>query len=343
MIVFHIVNQIEVLGRPPEGFLEVRQDVLEAERQRLIDAGVSANTTRAYSYDWSRFRCWCEATGRRWLPATSDTLASHVTALTIAGLSPNTIARAMTSIRVAHRVQQHEPPDTTEALTVLRGYRRQDSTHQEQPAPPLLLPDLRKLIEVCNPDAVGGTRDRALIVLGWAMMARRSELAGLWLTDMSESSDGLTVHVRASKTDRDAKGRDVAIPYGTHPDTCPVRLTRSWVEVVSASDGRVFRPVDRHGRIGGDPKFAGRSSRPFMTGQGVEVAIAKVAARAGLVTAGYTPHSLRAGGATEAYRQGADPLAIARHGGWKDNSPVLLRYIRSVDKWKENPMRGVGL
>lgn len=56
-------------------------------------------------------------------------------------------------------------------------------------------------------------------------------------------------------------------------------------------------------------------------------------------------HSLRAGGATAAYR--ANPtglLEIARHGeGWADGSRSLLAYVRDVDQWDRNPLIGVGL
>ncbi|HEY4418581.1 MAG TPA: integrase, partial [Pseudonocardia sp.] len=57
----------------------------------------------------------------------------------------------------------------------------------------------------------------------------------------------------------------------------------------------------------------------------------------------YTAHSLRAGGATVADAAGIPISVIARHGRWKPDSPVLLRYIRAVDRWKDNAMRDVGL
>jgi hypothetical protein len=61
------------------------------------------------------------------------------------------------------------------------------------------------------------------------------------------------------------------------------------------------------------------------------------------LTGSYTAHSLRAGGATAAYRAGVVVSSIAEHGRWAKNSPVVLGYIRSVDKWRDNPMRGIGL
>ncbi|GAA1773492.1 hypothetical protein [Nonomuraea bangladeshensis] len=48
-----------------------------------------------------------------------------------------------------------------------------------------------------------------------------------------------------------------------------------------------------------------------------------------------TAHSLRAGGV---------PVAvIAKHGRWAPASPVVLRYIRAVDRWRDNAMPNVGL
>ncbi|MGI5293254.1 tyrosine-type recombinase/integrase, partial [Nonomuraea polychroma] len=57
----------------------------------------------------------------------------------------------------------------------------------------------------------------------------------------------------------------------------------------------------------------------------------------------YTAHSLRAGGATVAYAAGVPVSTIAKHGRWDPQSPVVLKYIRAVDRWRDNAMRNVGL
>jgi hypothetical protein len=36
-------------------------------------------------------------------------------------------------------------------------------------------------------------------------------------------------------------------------------------------------------------------------------------------------------------------VTIARHGRWKDGSPVLLGYLEDANRWTDNPMQGVGL
>ena len=57
----------------------------------------------------------------------------------------------------------------------------------------------------------------------------------------------------------------------------------------------------------------------------------------------YSAHSLRAGGATAAYRAGAPVSTIAAHGRWAAGSPVVLSYIRAVDRWRDNALTGIGL
>jgi integrase len=59
-------------------------------------------------------------------------------------------------------------------------------------------------------DSLIGARDRALILLGFALAFRRSELVGLAVEDCAFGKDGLTIALRRSKT--------VGIPYGSNPD-----------------------------------------------------------------------------------------------------------------------------
>jgi hypothetical protein len=59
--------------------------------------------------------------------------------------------------------------------------------------------------------------------------------------------------------------------------------------------------------------------------------------------ADFTAHGLRAGGPTEAAKAGHPASFIAEHGRWSKTSPQVLEYIRPVDRWRDNPMRGIGM
>ena len=84
--------------------------------------------------------------------------------------------------------------------------------------------------------------------------------------------------LRRSKTDQDGAGRKIGIPYGSNPETCPVRIMQAWIEAGAAiSGGPVFRSINRHGQV-----QPGRLS-------GIDVArvVKKLAQRAGLDAAKY--------------------------------------------------------
>ncbi|MGH3794358.1 MAG: tyrosine-type recombinase/integrase [Pseudonocardiaceae bacterium] len=307
-------------------------------RARILDA-VPDNTRRAYTRQWDLFAGWCAAHGRAALPATGETLAEYVAALADAGRSPATIEQASAAIRTAHRTAgHHHQPDTRAARLVLRGHRRDraESGRRARQAPPVTIDALRAMVETCDPATVIGSRDRVVLVLGLAMMGRRSELAALNIDDVTETPDGIEVLIRASKTDQDAHGAVVAIPPGQHPDTDPVRLARSWLAVLAEhgiTSGRLLRSVTRHGRIGAS-----------MSTVAIGDVVRATATRAGLAEAHrYSAHSLRAGGATSAYRAGTPVSVIAAHGRWSPNSPVVLSYVRAVDRWRDNAVRGIGL
>jgi len=312
--------------------------VSEQTRRRIRDA-VPANTHRAYTRQWAAFTAWCAASGRTELPATAATLTEYVAHLADAGHAPATIEQALAAIRTAHRTAGHRgQPDTEGARLVLRGHRRARAAggRRARQATPVTIDTLRTMIEQCDPGTVRGLRDRVVLVLGLAMMGRRSELVALDLADLTETPDGLEILIRASKTDQDALGAVVAIPPGQHADTDPVRLVRAWRALLAGhghTSGPLLRSVTRHGRPG-----------PALSPGAINTIVQALARRAGLEGAErYSAHSLRAGGATAAYRAGAPVSVIAGHGRWAAGSPVVLSYIRAVDRWRDNAMRGVGL
>jgi site-specific recombinase XerD len=313
-----------------------------------VTRSVPANTARAYRADRAAFTAWCEQDGRTAIPCTPETLTEYAAHLARDDKAPKTIERALSAIRTMHDLAGHPVPSLKGARAVIKDHqttRAEDGKRTKQAAP-ILIDDLRKMIDTRSPDTAAGIRDRALIVLGWAMMARRSELAALRLSEVTETADGLEVWVRKSKTDQGANGVAVAIPYGTHPDTCPVRLVRAWTELLTAEgidDGPLWCSIDRHGNLAGAPTYAGKTSTG-LSDRAVAIILQRAAHAANLSNAdAITAHSLRAGGASGARRGGADMIEIARHGRWADGSKALLGYIRDVDKWRDNPMRGSGL
>jgi hypothetical protein len=88
--------------------------------------------------------------------------------------------------------------------------------------------------------------DPALLLLGFALAARRSQLVALDVGDLEECLEGLPVTIRRSKTDQEGAGAVVAVCRGSI--ACPVAAVRDWLAPAGISDGPVFRRVNSKGR-----------------------------------------------------------------------------------------------
>lgn len=91
---------------------------------------------------------------------------------------------------------------------------------------PLLLDNVRTLLAAMDhnswPAGLSAARDQFVLFAGFAGALRRSKLAALTFGDLTwHPADGLHLRIRSSKTDQDATGATVVLPYGRHPGTCP--------------------------------------------------------------------------------------------------------------------------
>jgi integrase len=171
-----------------------------------------------------------------------------------------------------------------------------------------------------------------LLLIGFAGAFRRSELVALDVADLKFQEEGLLITLRRSKTDQEGAGRPVAIPDGTHADTCPVRALRSWLDSAAISDGPVFRPIRKGGSV----------TCIRLTGHAVASIIKKYARKAGLPFEVFSGHSLRAGFVTSAARAGEPERRIMRQTGHK-SIEMVLRYVRQANAFTDNAVRSLGL
>jgi integrase len=264
------------------------------------------------------------------LPATPETVAAYIAACAD-HLKVGSIQRRLNAIAEAHKATGLESPTATGMVrNTLKGIRRTFGTAQTRKAA-VLTDEIRTMVEVAD-DGTIGARDRALILLGFAGAFRRSELVGLDVEDCAFSRDGLTVTLRRSKTDQDGAGRRIGVPYGSNPQTCPVRTIQAWIEHAGISAGPLFRSLNRHGQV-----QPGRLS-------GIDVArvVKKLVERAGLDAAKYAGHSLRAGHATSAAIAGASERSIMNQTGHR-SVQMVRRYIRDGSLFRENSAGKLGL
>src|SRR5581483_6511902 len=247
--------------------------------KEYIGCAKSPATLRAYRTAWSDFAGWCEEKGLQSLPAAPATVAEYA-ADRAATLKAATLQKNLAAISVAHQTAGHTSPTGDSAVRiVMQGIRRSKGTAPQQKAP-AVTSDVRAMVEML-PDSLLGVRDRALLLLGFAGAFRRSELVALDVEDLTITSEGISILLRRSKTDQQAQGRRVGVPYGSNPATCPVRSLVAWLETSSITKGPLFRSINRHGQI-----QPGR-----LCDKAVALVVKRQAEAAGLDAAQYSGHS----------------------------------------------------
>ena len=291
---------------------------------------LSANTRRAYAFDWMDFRRWCDEAGRVSLPATGDTVSLYVVALAQARRLVATVERRCAAIAHYHLVAGLASPIGEDVREVLYGLRRRLGTAPVHAKAPVTVEELRAMLAATPRDA-RGARDRSLLLLGFAGGLRRSELAALELADVTVTDAGLVVRLRWSKTDQEGVGRELAVHRGRHRLTCPVRALEAWVCERGRWPGALFCVIDRN---------TGRLRRRGLSAEACAAVVKAAAREAGLDPARYAGHSLRAGMATAAAEGGASEMAIMTRTGHRSVA-MVQRYIRHGSLFAVNPLEAV--
>ena len=285
-----------------------------------VDASRAPTTRRAYEADWHRFALWCHERDAPALPAEPALVAVYLASLADRGLAPPSIARALAAIAYAHKRAGELPPQRAPGGILindaLAGIRRSRTSRPDR-KDPADADTVMQLLWSIQGTALPALRDRALIALGMALAARRSELVALDVADLAWQERGLRITIRRSKTDQEGEGAIVAVPEGRR--LTPLIHLRTWLAAAGITEGPIFRPFWKGGRI--------REAR--LSDHAVACIIKARALAAGLDPARYAGHSLRAGFVTEAARNGADIWKIQQVSRHK-SMQVLSTYVRDA-------------
>ena len=299
----------------PEGFLSPFSASSAAIRE-MLNNSLSENTKRGYRADIAHFA----ATGRT-IPSTPEVVAEYL-AESVGVFAVATMERRLSAISKAHAAMGADDPTKSEIVrATLRGIRRTVGIRQRQ-ARALLRDDLFAIL-----DRLGGRpkdiRDRAMLLLGFALAARRSELVALDVEDMEFTAKGALVTIRRSKTDQEGRGRQVAVPPG-RTRHCPIAALKGWLAFAGIDGGPIFLAMNKHGDIL-DRRISGEAVRQTL--------------KARLSAVGYDPepfsaHSLRSGLVTSAAMAGASSYKIRQVTGHRTEAG-LAPYLRAVDLFED--------
>jgi len=283
---------------------------------KYVSAAIADSTRRAYRQDLQDFLNWGGS-----IPATPEIVAAYV-AERAQTQTVATLTRRVVGIGRAHVSQGL--PDTTKSdlvRTVLRGVRRVNGAAQRR-VNPLVKRELLEMV-ACM-DGLRGARDRALLLIGFSAALRRCELAALQVEDIEMVREGLVINIRRSKTDQDALGRKIAIPWGRQ-SVCPVQALNQWLDASKITNGPIFRAINRADHVADQQ----------LSAQSIALIIKGYARQVGLDQAKFSGHSLRAGFVTSAIQAGVAVHKIQQQTGHK-SVEMLSRYIRDASLFDGN-------
>jgi integrase len=312
----------------------------------------SPNTLNGYASDWEDFDTWCTQKRLQSLPAKPHVVAAYLSDRATrnwvgvsgkkrkptekAPLKLPTLLHRLWGIKYKHKEAGYSfDTSCNEIESIIQSLRRANTAKEEQ-KDPLLLADIRGMVENL-PDTITGARDRAILLIGFASAMRRSEIAALKMDDLKFVEEGIEAHLSWSKTGK----RELVIPYGSNPTTCPVRSLNSWLKKAGITEGAVFRSVNKHNQISSSA-ITGAAIALIVKRNGFVLDKIATAQEKGEYTPTYSGHSLRAGFCTHAVMVGVPEHLIMAQTGHKKRD-TLDKYIRIANKWTDNAAMKLGL
>jgi integrase len=307
-------------------------------------ASKAANTRLAIRANYKVWKSWCSSQRppARAYPATAAAVAAFLQAnappirvtrggdfeVLRTGITPNgdqaksgaTLSRYLGTLSRLHIDGGHpDPTKDPEVLAVWRVLRRGLERSVQKQA--LGFEAIRQAL-IALPNDLKGKRDRALLLLAYCLMARRSELVALNVKDFEIHEDGsATVTFERLKT-------GVQATNYLSPEVMVV--VREWLTAAHIQEGAVFTRLDF---------AAGGGKRERMTGQSVNLVFKRVAKMLNLPEldpAKISGHSARIGATQDLVEDGAPDAAIMRDAGWK--TPRMVGMYSRGAKAKQGAM-----
>ncbi|MBL1435051.1 MAG: site-specific integrase [Rhodobacteraceae bacterium] len=309
----------------------------------LYTRGTPENTLRAYERDLLYIEAWkgealswpeSETVALRFILDHSRDLDAIDNARSVAenliamGLrkalkcpAPATLDRRISSWRAFHRMRNLASPFEAPLLRQARAKARRAAARPPAPKSnnPITLDVLEKLLAACPP-SLRGTRDRAILMLGWASGGRRrSEITGLHVEDITLEDD--LIHIRLLETKTTAKGATPKLLLKGRA----AQALKDWLRAAQLTKGPLFRPISKSGTV---------LSRPLHP-DAIRQIIKRLLVKADYDETFASPHGLRSGFLTEAALQGT-PIQAAMRLSLHRSVAQAQKYYDDVEL-KDNP------
>ena len=283
-----------------------------------IEGAYAYASIRAYRADFNTFIRFCEDHNDESLPALPLSIASFIIKLTNDKRSSAGIRRAICGISTIHKLNRMDDPTKDPDVTIeMRRMHRKLGRSAKQAGSINI--DILDQMLMATDDSIRGVRDRALLLVAYDTLCRRSELVSLQVKDVKISiKNGVettSILLRKSKTDQDSMGKWLRLSERAH------LALIAWMKELPVGHEKLITGISRSGDIS-----------PHLGGGQLNRIYKRIAKAAGLdesVIKGISGHSMRVGAAQDLLSSGASMPIMMQRGRWS-KSDTVMRYVEHI-------------
>ena len=279
-----------------------------------IEGAYAPSTIRAYRSNFNAFIKYCDENNTSALPASSNIVASYIKELS-SHLKSSSIKIAVASIAALHNLNSFKDPTQHPDVKIeMRRMYRKLGRYAKQ-AYGINKQLLDKMVTATD-NSLRGLRDRAILLVAYDSLCRRSELVSLEFEDVliNEKDESVTLKLRKSKTDPHGIGKNLYLSNETQD------ALKKWIIKSEISSGKIFRAITANGKIKDslNSSHIGRIYKKIAQLSNIEQSIIK----------NISGHSLRVGAAQDLMIIGMSLPIIMSRGRWSKTDTVI-RYLEN--------------
>jgi len=283
-----------------------------------IEGAYAHASIRAYRADFNTFIEFCEECNEESLPALPLSIANFIIKLSNDKRSSAGIRRAICGISTIHKLNRMDDPTKDPDVTIeMRRMHRKLGRSAKQAGSINL--DILEQMLLATDDSIRGLRDKALLLVAYDTLCRRSELVSLQVKDVKitikNGIEGASILLRKSKTDQDSMGKWLRLSQraGT--------ALMEWIKQLPEGQENIYCGLNRAGNIS-----------LHLGGGQVNRIYKRIAKKAGLdesIIKGISGHSMRVGAAQDLLSSGASMPIMMQKGRWS-KSDTVMRYVEHI-------------
>jgi site-specific recombinase XerD len=210
---------------------------------KKIDGAYAPSTIRAYKSNFENFIKFCDENNTIAIPASTEIVASYIKKLS-GHLKSSSIKIAVASIAALHNLNSlSDPTQHPDVKIEMRRMYRTLGRYAKQ-AYGINKGLLEKMVAATD-NSLRGVRDKAILLVAYDSLRRRSELVSLEFEDLIiDSNDGsIKLKLRKSKTDPNGIGKNLYLSSEAQD------ALREWIYKSKISSGKIFRAITAAGNL----------------------------------------------------------------------------------------------